>query len=858
MSKKHFAFLAICLFIIAIFTTACGGGKATPPSYPFIPVPTPTPSPTPAKYPLELSQTEFTLNVGETDNITVTLNGEDITETATYTVDQEAIASVEQGLITGLSAGFATVTVHAENAEEDKTFTVNVIDPSLPTLEVTPSEVNLGLIDETTVIVTFEGKDVTKEVTYKSNEESIATAEKGVVKSKYTEGTAKIAVSLTGANSGFLTVNVTDDSEKVELNNDVLRQLGYEKVKNSEDNQGSNYYHYDIYKDGDIVTNIEIPAIYNYEGKKYKITSIGYYAFYKCTALTNITIPESVTIIREHAFEECKACETINIPDNVTYIGSNAFNDCKELTSINIPYGVTTIGEHTFYNCSSLTSITLPNSVTTIGQYVFYNCNSLESITLSNSVTTIGQYAFKNCSKLTGITIPNSVTAIGSHLFDACELLENVTLSSNLTYIPGYTFRNCNNLNTVTISDETVLCVFPMAFIDCQLTKLTTTSGGTISFPTTKDYSTEGNVTFIYAKKASEEIIENTIEIPNKVTRIPEYAFKNAASLTKIIIPKSVTIIENAAFYGCKSLGANSIPKTITIPDSVTSIGSITFYGCKSLESITIPNSVTSIGKEIFKNCDELKTVKIGNGVTKIPEYAFEGCVILESVTIPKNTIKTIGTKAFLNCKKLESINLGNALTTIGNGAFQDCKLLNSVIIPDTVLCIFPSAFYDSTSNDQSALSHLTTQTGRTIEFPTQDYSTVENVTFIYARKELGEEEIAIDIPNGVTEIPLEAFKKKNLTGITIPISVTSIGDNAFDSCPLTTIALPESLTTIEKMAFFNCKISDITIPNSVTSIGDQTFDYSNDNIINIIFDSEKMKAAGATWGAKKVNGVTL
>ena len=149
MLKKHFALLAICLFFLAIITSACGGGgKTTPPSYPFIPVPTPTPtvSPTPTpeptpeptvdKYSLELSQTEFTINIGATDNITVTLNGEDITQTATYTVDQEAIATVEGGLITGISAGVATVTVHYENAESDKTFTVNVIDQTLPNLEL--------------------------------------------------------------------------------------------------------------------------------------------------------------------------------------------------------------------------------------------------------------------------------------------------------------------------------------------------------------------------------------------------------------------------------------------------------------------------------------------------------------------------------------------------------------------------------------------------------------------------------------------------------------------------------------------------------------------------------------------------
>ena len=150
-NSKKCLLLILCLFILGIFTSACGGGgKSTPPSYPFIPIPaptvSPTPEPTPEKYQLELSQTEFAVNVGETDNITVTLNGEDITETATYTVDQEAIASVEGGLITGLSVGIATVTVHADEAEADKTFTVNVIDPSLPTLELSQTEFNLLLM----------------------------------------------------------------------------------------------------------------------------------------------------------------------------------------------------------------------------------------------------------------------------------------------------------------------------------------------------------------------------------------------------------------------------------------------------------------------------------------------------------------------------------------------------------------------------------------------------------------------------------------------------------------------------------------------------------------------------------------
>ena len=228
MIKKHFALLTICLFLIAIITSACGGGgKTTPPAYPFIPIPTPaptvsptpdptvspapnptvsptpnptvspipdptvsptpnptvspTPNPTseptttPEKYPLELSQTEFTVNVGATDNIIVKLNGEYITQTATYTVVPESIATVEGGLITGLSAGVATVTVSAENAEEEKTFTVNVINPSLPTLEVSLSELNLGIEEEATVTVKLEGEDVTEQVEYKSDKEYFTT-----------------------------------------------------------------------------------------------------------------------------------------------------------------------------------------------------------------------------------------------------------------------------------------------------------------------------------------------------------------------------------------------------------------------------------------------------------------------------------------------------------------------------------------------------------------------------------------------------------------------------------------------------------------------------------------------------------
>ena len=198
MPKRNILCLILCIFLISIITSACGDGDSNT----FIIVP-----PIPSKYPLELSKTEIKLNIGFTDNIIVTLNGEDVTKTATYKVDQESIAKVEGGLITGLSVGLATVTVSAENAESDATFTVNVVDPVLPSLVVDPSVISVNFDDELKVKVTLDGKDVTEDVSYTSDDDSIAIVDKGIIKGLKI-GNTNVTASLEGANSAVFIVNV--------------------------------------------------------------------------------------------------------------------------------------------------------------------------------------------------------------------------------------------------------------------------------------------------------------------------------------------------------------------------------------------------------------------------------------------------------------------------------------------------------------------------------------------------------------------------------------------------------------------------------------------------------------------------
>lgn len=108
------------------------------------------------------------------------------------------------------------------------------------------------------------------------------------------------------------------------------------------------------------------------------------------------------------------------IRKGVKVIGNSAFWLCSSLTNINIPNGVTTIGEGAFVRCKSLTIINIPNSVTTIGEGAFAWCKSLTSINIPNSVTTIGERAFSGCESLTNINIPNSVTTIGEGAFSCC------------------------------------------------------------------------------------------------------------------------------------------------------------------------------------------------------------------------------------------------------------------------------------------------------------------------------------------------------------------------------------------------------------------------------------------------------
>ncbi len=444
-------------------------------------------------------------------------------------------------------------------------------------------------------------------------------------------------------------------------------------------------------------TEVAVPSAYNNKA----VTAIGEDAFFDCTRIRKVVLPDTITEIGKNAFNNCVKLKEIVLSQKLVTICENAFYKCSELTSITIPDSVTSIGSSAFYDCSGLTNVTIGSGVTSIGKSAFYGCrftsvyytgdiagwcgiNGLDAVLKSGSfppvqfyignkklegdlvipdgVTSIGDYAFYNCSGLTSISIPNSVTSIGDYAFSECINLQ-YNIYDNAKYL-----GNSNNPYLVLIKainksitsckiNENTKFIHSSAFGDCSKLANITIPDSLISigselFTSNRGYVGEGFSVYYTGDIKGWCEISGLYEI-------------NFCSHTLYI-------------------GGNKIEGDLVIPDGVKSISDCAFYNCSGLTSITIPDSVTSIGERAFSDCSGLTSITIPDSVTSIGDWAFAGCSGLTSVTIGSG-VTSIGYKAFYNCSGLTSVTIGSGVMSIGWWAFSGCGGLTKIIFEGTI-----------------------------------------------------------------------------------------------------------------------------------------------------------------------------
>ncbi len=589
-------------------------------------------------------------------------------------------------------------------------------------------------------------------------------------------------------------------------------------------------------------------------------------AFYDCTGLKSIEIPNSVTSIESDAFSNCSSLKNvyytgseqdkskISIGSGNTYL-TNAtwiYNYSTDIDSGDCGDNVKwSLGEDYVLTISGTGSMTgyemdQDTGITTApwGKY----SNEIKTVVIVDGVTTVGNDAFAGCSAIEDITIGKDVVSMGYGILFGCSSLKSITVPKGVTSIGEYPFVGCSSLESISVE-----------------------SGNT-------KYKSNGNClieistkTLIFGCKTSVIPSDGSVEI------IGSDAFSNCQLATNLVIPSGIKIIDDYAFYECTGI------KSLTLPSGVVSIGIGAFFGCTTLETVSLPVSLKTIKGGAFNYCSAIKDVYYPSTEKQRNEITLESynsCLVnatwhynytsvIDSGTCGDNLswilyesgtliisgtgnmtgyemdqdtgitsapwgvyfskIKTVvindgvtnvGNDAFAGCSAIESITFGKGITSFGYGILFGCSSLKSITIPKGVTSIGEYPFVGC-----SSLESISVESGNT------KYKSKGNCLIEISTKTLifGCKTSVIPSDGSVEIIGSDAFSNCQLaTNLVIPSGIKIIDDYAFYECTgIKSLTLPSGVVSIGTGAFFGCiTLETIHLPLSIKAIGGGAFNY--------------------------------
>ena len=609
---------------------------------------------------IELNKSSLALTEGDSEILAAVVKPNDATDkTVAWYSSDASIAAIDNGKVTAIKEGSATITARA--GEKSATCAVTVSKKVIAITEVTLNKTYLELVegDEVTLTATIKPDNATdKTVVWSSSDASIATIDNGKV-TAIKEGSATIIArageknatcAVTVAKKVIAVTEVTLDKTSLELvEGDEITLTAIVKPDNATDKTVTW-----TTSDASIAT-VQDGLVKAVKAGTAIVSAVAGDITSTCSVVIKQKVPKqklSITVSAGTLKETIEALgiDILNVQEltvsgelngnDLAIIRTMAGNDkyfiqegqtpsdgCLEVLdmsgSILIPgseiymyqygqnYSITNYNEiphDAFRACVRLKKVILPNNCTMASNASFFACYALESIVIPTSVKTIPKGCFSACRSLKEVSIPD-VTTIKERAFWGCTSLTSVELG-NIQKIEGASFGNCISLVRITIpSSNSYFCIEDNALLTKDKTILYYYPGGLNGYYTT----------------------------PASVEQIFNYAFCGS-NLKKVEISNGTRIIGSYAFY-------LSNIESVIISDTVSEIGSIFMYRNPRLNHLELPNRIKSV--PTITECPALEEIVIPEGITSVSSsYCFNDCTSLRKITIP-SSLSTINRGTF-------------------------------------------------------------------------------------------------------------------------------------------------------------------------------------------------------------------